>query len=77
MLNLPHYLNFFIIEELYMLKEIAIKISLNLGSYKHLMQAKQHGSIGISIFTYGFFPLTNSKEDAIATQRAIDFFVGW
>ncbi|WRX10714.1 Glycoside hydrolase family 1 - like 4 [Theobroma cacao] len=45
--------------------------------YKKKYQGKQHGFIGISIYTTGNFPLTNSVEDAIATQRANDFFVGW
>ena len=41
------------------------------------MQDKQHGYIGLSIFSFGAFPLTNSKEDAIATQRFLDFLIGW
>ncbi|XVF21969.1 hypothetical protein REPUB_Repub12eG0134300 [Reevesia pubescens] len=45
--------------------------------YKRKYQGKQHGFIGISVYTTGNFPLTNSAEDVIATQRANDFFVGW
>ncbi|XVE77622.1 hypothetical protein DITRI_Ditri13aG0077900 [Diplodiscus trichospermus] len=45
--------------------------------YKKTYQGKQHGFIGISVYTTGNFPLTNSAEDLIATQRANDFFVGW
>ena len=42
-----------------------------------LMQDKQHGVIGLNVFSYWFIPLTNSTEDKIATQRANDFFLGW
>ncbi|XWS31726.1 hypothetical protein CRYUN_Cryun23aG0100400 [Craigia yunnanensis] len=45
--------------------------------YKKKYQGKQHGFIGISVYTTGNFPLTNSAEDVIATQRANDFFIGW
>lgn len=41
------------------------------------MQEKQHGFIGINIFTYGLSPLTNTAEDLSATQRAQDFNIGW
>ncbi|KAL9430722.1 hypothetical protein AB3S75_026007 [Citrus x aurantiifolia] len=44
--------------------------------YRKNYQDKQHGYIGMSIFTYGLLPLTNSTEDAIATQRYNDFLVG-
>jgi beta-glucosidase len=42
-----------------------------------LMQEKQHGFIGLSIYGWWFVPLTDTKEDAIATQRAFEFFIGW
>ncbi|KAH9655388.1 Beta-glucosidase 11 [Citrus sinensis] len=45
--------------------------------YKKNYQDKQHGYIGLSIFSFGVFPLTNSEEDAIATQRYFDFLIGW
>ncbi|KAK9281422.1 hypothetical protein L1049_004324 [Liquidambar formosana] len=45
--------------------------------YKKKYQDKQHGFIGLNVFAYWFIPLTNTTEDAIATQRANDFFVGW
>lgn len=41
------------------------------------MQAKQHGSIGFSIYAYDFVPSTNKPEDVIAAQRAHVFFIGW
>ncbi|XP_002523071.2 beta-glucosidase 11 [Ricinus communis] len=44
--------------------------------YKNKYQRKQFGSIGINVFGFGFFPLTNSTEDVLATQRANDFFAG-
>ncbi|KAH9655373.1 Beta-glucosidase 11 [Citrus sinensis] len=45
--------------------------------YKKNYQDKQHGYIGLCIFSFGVFPLTNSKEDTIATQRYFDFLIGW
>ncbi|KAG7541220.1 Glycoside hydrolase superfamily [Arabidopsis thaliana x Arabidopsis arenosa] len=45
--------------------------------YKLKYKSKQRGSIGLSIFAFGLFPYTNSKEDEIATQRAKAFFYGW
>jgi hypothetical protein len=41
------------------------------------MQDKQHGFIGINLFAYWLVPLTNTTEDAIASQRAMDFLIGW
>ncbi|KAL4603573.1 hypothetical protein ACB092_10G133500 [Castanea dentata] len=38
---------------------------------------KQYGLIGHSINMPGFVPLTDTKEDAIATQRAYAFNYGW
>nr|CCD74530.1 beta glucosidase [Arabidopsis halleri subsp. halleri] len=45
--------------------------------YKQKYKDKQGGSVGFSILTIGFTPSTSSKDDAIATQRANDFFNGW
>ena len=46
--------------------------------YTHgVMQDKQRGYIGVNIFAFGLLPLTNSTEDAIATQRYYDFLIGW
>ncbi|XP_062145524.1 beta-glucosidase 11 isoform X1 [Alnus glutinosa] len=45
--------------------------------YKRKYQEKQHGFIGLSIYGWWFVPLTDTKEDAIATQRAFEFFIGW
>ncbi|KAK9281125.1 hypothetical protein L1049_004018 [Liquidambar formosana] len=42
-----------------------------------LMLEKQHGFIGINLYASWFVPLTNTKKDAIATQRAYDFYIGW
>ena len=41
------------------------------------MQDKQHGYIGINIFSFYLVPLTDSIEDEIASQRANDFYIGW
>ncbi|XVF69419.1 hypothetical protein PTKIN_Ptkin11bG0080600 [Pterospermum kingtungense] len=45
--------------------------------YKKKYQDKQHGLIGLNLFSYWFVPLTNATEDIIATQRANDFYIGW
>ncbi|KAL4629164.1 hypothetical protein ACB092_05G288500 [Castanea dentata] len=45
--------------------------------YKEKYQDKQHGFIGINLLAIWFIPLTNKTEDAIATQRAKDFMIGW
>ncbi|KAG0453620.1 hypothetical protein HPP92_024924 [Vanilla planifolia] len=45
--------------------------------YRTKYQAVQKGKIGINVYTPWFTPLTNSSEDAMATQRARDFVYGW
>ncbi|KAK9139344.1 hypothetical protein Scep_009025 [Stephania cephalantha] len=45
--------------------------------YKRKYQLTQQGFIGFNIFMYRFVPFTNATKDAIATQRAYDFYVGW
>ncbi|KAF3455230.1 hypothetical protein FNV43_RR05678 [Rhamnella rubrinervis] len=45
--------------------------------YEKKYKVKQHGFIGINIYSVGFSPLTESTKDEIATQRANDFFLGW
>ncbi|XP_050289351.1 beta-glucosidase 11-like [Quercus robur] len=45
--------------------------------YKEKYQDKQHGFIGINLLAFWFIPLTNKTEDAIATQRAKDFLIGY
>ncbi|PIA61404.1 hypothetical protein AQUCO_00300735v1 [Aquilegia coerulea] len=45
--------------------------------YKRKYQGKQHGFIGLDLFVYWFIPLSNTKEDVMATQRANDFYHGW
>lgn len=42
-----------------------------------MLQEKQHGVIGMNIFTYDFVPLTNSTEDTTATERTKAFYTGW
>ncbi|XP_057965006.1 beta-glucosidase 11-like isoform X2 [Malania oleifera] len=45
--------------------------------YREKYQGKQHGLIGINLYTFGLLPFSNTTEDAIAAQRANDFFHGW
>lgn len=42
-----------------------------------MMQAAQHGFIGLNVLAFWFVPYTNAMEDVIATQRANEFYVGW
>ncbi|CAO2832916.1 unnamed protein product [Amaranthus hypochondriacus] len=45
--------------------------------YKHKYQASQKGEIGVVLATNWYVPLSNSKQDRDATQRALDFTIGW
>ncbi|XP_048336893.2 beta-glucosidase 11-like [Ziziphus jujuba] len=45
--------------------------------YREKYQEKQRGFIGLCIYAFLYIPLTDSKEDALATQRANDFLIGW
>ncbi|XP_061347337.1 hydroxyisourate hydrolase-like isoform X1 [Gastrolobium bilobum] len=45
--------------------------------YRRKYRAEQHGFVGISVYVFGFLPLTNREKDMEATQRARDFQVGW
>ncbi|XP_027161502.1 beta-glucosidase 11-like isoform X1 [Coffea eugenioides] len=40
-------------------------------------KATQHGFVGLNIYAPWFSPYSNATEDIIATQRAIDFYIGW
>ncbi|XP_075667726.1 beta-glucosidase 11-like isoform X4 [Castanea sativa] len=45
--------------------------------YKEKYQNQQHGFIGINLLAFWLHPLTNKTKDVIATQRAMDFLIGW
>ncbi|KAK6133889.1 hypothetical protein DH2020_032350 [Rehmannia glutinosa] len=45
--------------------------------YKKKYKPKQQGSIGITLDSFWYEPATNSSADIQATQRAIDFNLGW
>uniref|UniRef100_A0A7N0SZP6 Beta-glucosidase n=2 Tax=Kalanchoe fedtschenkoi TaxID=63787 RepID=A0A7N0SZP6_KALFE len=45
--------------------------------YKEKYQGKQNGLIGINLFGFNVYPKTDSIQDAVATQRAKDFLLGW
>ncbi|KAF3442435.1 hypothetical protein FNV43_RR16351 [Rhamnella rubrinervis] len=45
--------------------------------YRKKFQQTQHGFIGLCIYAIWFTPLSDSKEDIIATRRANDFVIGW
>ncbi|XP_073129735.1 beta-glucosidase 6-like [Henckelia pumila] len=45
--------------------------------YKLKYQPHQHGSIGISLDSFWYEPASNSSFDIEATQRTLDFSLGW
>ncbi|KAL1314247.1 hypothetical protein HN51_041029 [Arachis hypogaea] len=45
--------------------------------YRRKYKDKQHGFIGIAVYSFGFIPANDTDEDWAATQRARDFFIGW
>ncbi|XP_009775820.1 beta-glucosidase 40-like isoform X2 [Nicotiana sylvestris] len=45
--------------------------------YRQKYKQNQQGSIGISLDSYWYESATNHKEDIEATQRALDFQLGW
>ncbi|KAL4395399.1 hypothetical protein AHAS_Ahas02G0248100 [Arachis hypogaea] len=45
--------------------------------YRTKYKEKQNGFVGISVYSFGFFPNTTTEKDILAAQRARDFFVGW
>ncbi|XP_018720841.2 beta-glucosidase 11 isoform X3 [Eucalyptus grandis] len=47
------------------------------GALTLVLQLKQQGFIGLSVYVFGIYPFTNSTEDLTAVQRASDFFIGW
>jgi beta-glucosidase len=42
-----------------------------------LMQRMQEGTIGITLISHWFLPVSRSKTNAAAARRAIDFMFGW
>uniref|UniRef100_A0A0D6QZZ2 Beta-glucosidase n=1 Tax=Araucaria cunninghamii TaxID=56994 RepID=A0A0D6QZZ2_ARACU len=45
--------------------------------YRKTYQPEQGGSIGLTIVSLWFVPLTDEPKDLIATQRTRDFQIGW
>ncbi|XP_044977411.1 beta-glucosidase 2-like isoform X3 [Hordeum vulgare subsp. vulgare] len=45
--------------------------------YREKYQHKQKGIVGINIYSYWSYPLTNATVDLEATQRCKDFLYGW
>ncbi|XP_020274144.1 beta-glucosidase 22-like isoform X2 [Asparagus officinalis] len=45
--------------------------------YRTKYQAMQSGSVGLNVYTIWLSPFSNSSADIQATQRVIDFMVGW
>ncbi|KAJ3676159.1 hypothetical protein LUZ60_003571 [Juncus effusus] len=45
--------------------------------YRDKYKVVQQGVVGINVFTFWCHPFTNSLEDTIAAQRALDFVYGW
>ncbi|KAF1860907.1 hypothetical protein Lal_00000321 [Lupinus albus] len=45
--------------------------------YRIKYRDNQHGYVGISVFTFGRLPQTNTEKDRVANERVHDFFIGW
>lgn len=45
--------------------------------YREKFQPKQKGFISLVVLALWYVPLTNSSEDIAATQRTVDFQIGW
>ncbi|KAI5678923.1 hypothetical protein M9H77_09873 [Catharanthus roseus] len=45
--------------------------------YKRKYKQKQKGTIGITLDTFWYISASNSSDDLAATQRAMDFNLGW
>ncbi|KAJ4960937.1 hypothetical protein NE237_020847 [Protea cynaroides] len=45
--------------------------------YRKRYKSKQHGALGISLDVSWYKPLSNSTKNIEATQRALDFQLGW
>ncbi|KAJ4968503.1 hypothetical protein NE237_015204 [Protea cynaroides] len=45
--------------------------------YREKYQVKQKGWIGLNVYTFWCDPVTNTTADVKASQRAMDFLVGW
>uniref|UniRef100_A0A0D3G6Q9 Uncharacterized protein n=1 Tax=Oryza barthii TaxID=65489 RepID=A0A0D3G6Q9_9ORYZ len=45
--------------------------------YRDKYQATQKGFVGMNIYSFWNYPFSSSSADIAATQRALDFMVGW
>lgn len=45
--------------------------------YRDKYQATQEGFVGMNIYSFWNYPFSSSSADIAATQRALDFMVGW
>ncbi|WOK96117.1 beta-glucosidase 22-like [Canna indica] len=45
--------------------------------YRTKYQANQNGLIGLNVYSFWYYPFSNSILDIQATQRSLDFLIGW
>ncbi|XP_039685762.1 hydroxyisourate hydrolase isoform X2 [Medicago truncatula] len=45
--------------------------------YRRKYREEQNGFVGISLYTFGSVPQTNTEKDRAACQRINDFYLGW
>ncbi|XP_020087432.1 beta-glucosidase 22 isoform X2 [Ananas comosus] len=45
--------------------------------YREKYQGVQNGVVGANVYTFWCYPFSNSAADIAATQRSMDFMVGW
>ena len=75
--NLPLPFIFFILCSYHIFFLFPLVLSSGMILWHENFQAKQQGSVGISLDVIWFEPATNSTKDIEAAQRAQDFQLGW
>jgi beta-glucosidase len=54
-----------------------LQIDLLVTNMHGHLQATQEGFVGMNIYSFWNYPFSSSSADIAATQRALDFMVGW
>jgi beta-glucosidase len=45
--------------------------------YRKRYQATQKGIVGMNVYSFWNYPFSSSPADVAATQRSLDFMIGW
>lgn len=54
-----------------------LQIDLLVTNMHGHLQATQKGFVGMNIYSFWNYPFSSNSADIAATQRALDFMVGW